>query len=127
MTTHDQTTTNIPSALLDAASEWIVKLSNEAANEADHQSFALWLSKSPAHKAAYDQVANLWFDLGCVRYIEAEPQHLLEDQPAPGDGRPVTAPDRSSSVWTTLKKPRNYVASMALCAVAALFVMSGNQ
>lgn len=127
MTTNKQQMTDIPPALLDAASEWIVKLSNDAATEADHQSFALWLSKSPEHKAAYDQTANLWFDLGCVRYIEADSSHTLEDQPNAGEGRPIVTTSKSSSLWTKLAEKRNFVASFALCALATMLFVSIEQ
>ena len=115
-------------ALLDEASSWIVRLSNESATEQDHQSFALWLGKSSEHRAAYDQVESLWFDLGCVRYVEPLVEPILEDQPSAGEGQPGAAAKQSSNLWTKIAKARNFAAAFALCTVAgALFLSFDNE
>ncbi|MFK8020990.1 MAG: FecR domain-containing protein [Pseudomonadales bacterium] len=124
MTGNKQQSTTQSQALLDEASGWIVRLSNESATEQDHQSFALWLGKSHQHRAAYDEVESLWFDLGCVRYVEPISEPILEDQPGPGEGQPSSSTKQSSSLWAKIAKARNFAAAFALCAVAGALYLS---
>jgi len=56
----------------DQASAWVAKLSSDCVNEQDLEGFALWLSRSNEHKAAFDDVMELWEDLGCVKHMPFE-------------------------------------------------------
>lgn len=53
----------VSQAIRDQAVEWHVRLSSDAAEEADWLAFETWLDESPEHGAAYDQVEALWRDL----------------------------------------------------------------
>ncbi|MEM8499132.1 MAG: FecR family protein [Pseudomonadota bacterium] len=114
-------------SLLDEASVWIARLSNDQASEQDHQRFALWLGKSAEHRAAYDQMETLWLDLGCVKYTssakhDSSPQ---EDQPMPGQGQ-ITAADktpRASLFWQKRWVKTRFIASFALCAAVAVSLL----
>ncbi len=124
---HGQTAqTSINTALLDDASEWIARLSNNQASEQDHQGFALWLGKSAEHRAAYDQMEALWLDLGCVKYsTDKHDPSLQENQPLPGEGQ-ISVSEKTSSASTFWQKrwiKTRFIASFALCAVVAVALL----
>ena len=50
-------------AMHDKACEWIARLRADDVSEADRQDFALWLAANPAHRAAMDEMLDLWEDL----------------------------------------------------------------
>jgi transmembrane sensor len=52
--------------LLDEAAEWIGRLRAPDLNGADRQAFSRWLLRSPAHRAAFDTMADLWDGLGML-------------------------------------------------------------
>ena len=51
------------SAIDDAAVDWFVLLQDPSASEAQFIAFRDWLEASPAHRAAYDRVEQLWVTL----------------------------------------------------------------
>ncbi|MDZ7825874.1 MAG: FecR domain-containing protein [Gammaproteobacteria bacterium] len=52
--------------LLDEAAEWIGRLRSPDLNSADREAFSRWLLRSPAHRAAFDTMADLWDGLGML-------------------------------------------------------------
>lgn len=52
--------------LLDEAAEWIGRLRAADIATADRQAFSRWLIRSPAHRAAFDTMADLWDGLGAL-------------------------------------------------------------
>ena len=50
--------------LEDEAAQWIAHLANDTAPAASFDKFALWLDQSPAHKVAFDEMIDLWADMG---------------------------------------------------------------
>jgi len=55
------------SATRQAAADWLVRLQDvNGAGEADWIEFDAWLSASPEHAAAYDDVLAVWSDLGVM-------------------------------------------------------------
>ncbi len=119
--------TSINDALLDEASVWIARLSNDQASEQDHQRFALWLGKSAKHRAAYDQIEALWLDLGCVKYssTDSNEDKPRENQPLPGEGQPRVGDNtlKASSFWQKRWMKTRFIASFALCAMVAVALL----
>ncbi len=62
-------TSALSDSLLDKASWWVARLSSDQLGESDLQAFALWLAESESHKLAYDEIADLWLDLGVVKHL----------------------------------------------------------
>lgn len=125
---HGQAAQSSTSAsLLDEASVWIARLSNDQASEQDHQRFALWLGKSAEHRAAYDQMETLWLDLGCVKYTSTDSSDLKqpEDQPLPGETKLVGSDKttKASSFWQKKWVKTRFIASFALCAAVAVALL----
>ncbi|MGI9287013.1 MAG: FecR family protein [Pseudomonadales bacterium] len=58
--------------LLDEAAEWIARLRSDQVSAADQQAFAVWLSQGVAQREAFDQIENLWQDLGVVQHLPDE-------------------------------------------------------
>ena len=52
--------------LLDEAAEWIGRLRASDVAVEDRQAFARWLARSPAHRAAFDTMADLFDGLGTL-------------------------------------------------------------
>ena len=52
--------------LLDEAAEWIGRLRSPELNGAEREAFSRWLLRSPAHRAAFDTMADLWDGLGML-------------------------------------------------------------
>ena len=52
--------------LLDEAAEWIGRLRAPDVGSADRHAFARWLARSPAHRAAFDTMADLYDGLGVL-------------------------------------------------------------
>jgi transmembrane sensor len=45
------------------AADWVVRLREDAASEADWLAFEAWLSAGPSHRAAFDEADALWIEL----------------------------------------------------------------
>lgn len=78
---------------LDQACAWIARLRSDAASEADRRNFADWMAISPANREAFDQMAELWGDLGALA-------HMPVDELFP-ESRPATSPNHRPAVAAT--------------------------
>lgn len=54
---------------LDQACAWIARLRSDALSDADRRAFALWVAESPANHKAFDEMAELWGDLGVLSHL----------------------------------------------------------
>jgi transmembrane sensor len=98
--------------LLDEAAEWIGRLRSPDLNGADRQAFSRWLLRSPAHRAAFDTMADLWDGLGML----AESRN-----PAP-EATPSRARPRSRR---PLVIATSAMAAMLLLTLTVLFGLTG--
>ncbi|WP_255873257.1 FecR family protein [Microbulbifer elongatus] len=54
---------------LDQACAWIARLRSDAISDADRRAFASWMSGSPANRQAFDEMTELWGDLGALSHM----------------------------------------------------------
>jgi transmembrane sensor len=94
------------------AARWFARLQGEAATGDDWLAFERWLSASPAHAQAYEQLERLWVD--------------LDYAPVARDlgGRPLLAARRRSSARRARLEPRRAAWLGAGAAVAASLVVA---
>jgi ferric-dicitrate binding protein FerR (iron transport regulator) len=83
--------------LLDEASQWVVRLSSDQLTETVLQDFALWLAEHNDHKLAYDEIAELWLDLGSVEHLP------LTINPSDASTTENVPPDVVPSEYTTVR------------------------
>lgn len=95
--------------LLDEAAEWIGRLRAADVADADRRAFAQWLSRSPAHRAAFDVMADLWDGLGVLGSRTA-----LD---APSERRAIAA---GRGLMTAAALAAGFVLAVALFAVDLL-------
>jgi len=75
---------------LDQACAWIARLRSDAVSAADHRKFARWLNRSGANRRAFDEMTELWGDLGALA-------HMPVDQLLPESGPTARASTRRGS------------------------------
>jgi len=54
---------------LDQACAWIARLRSDALSAADRRAFAAWMSESDSNRQAFDEMAELWGDLGVLSHL----------------------------------------------------------
>lgn len=59
----DRFSQHIDDRVAEEAAGWVARLQSSDATERDRQEFQLWLKHDAAHRAAYDELKNLWADL----------------------------------------------------------------
>ncbi|AMX03228.1 FecR family protein [Microbulbifer thermotolerans] len=67
---------------LDQACAWIARLRSDKVSSTDRREFAKWLSVSAANRRAFDQMAELWGDLGALAHLPID-QLFPESRPSP--------------------------------------------
>ncbi|WP_444888080.1 FecR family protein [Microbulbifer sp. JMSA008] len=67
---------------LDQACAWVARLRSEAMSSAEKHEFEAWLSASEAHRQAFDEVVELWGDLGALAHMPID-QLFPESVPSP--------------------------------------------
>ena len=65
--------------LQDEAAAWIARLSSDQLTSEDKHRFSCWLSTSPEHKLAFDQMSALWGSLDNVRFLSSAKDMLESD------------------------------------------------
>ncbi|WP_226702069.1 FecR family protein [Microbulbifer elongatus] len=61
---------NVPTEdRLDQACAWIAALRSDAISPADRRAFAAWMAESAANRQAFDEMAELWGDLGALSHM----------------------------------------------------------
>ncbi len=79
-------------AIRQAAADWLMRLQDDSAAEADWLEFDAWLSASPAHASAYDGALAVWSELGVLA-----PELKAAAAPVPLATR--TRPSRRLIAW----------------------------
>lgn len=102
--------------LLDEAAEWIGRLRSPDLNGADREAFSRWLLRSPAHRAAFDTMADLWDGLGML----AESSTRTPAGPAGAEAPPARRRSRRSLVIST-----GALAALLLLTLAVVFGLPG--
>ena len=54
---------------LDQACAWIARLRSDALSAADRRAFAVWMAESDSNRLAFDEMAELWGDLGVLSHL----------------------------------------------------------
>ncbi len=62
----------IGSTVKDAATEWFIRMRDDAVSEADRAAFEIWLNADPAHADAYREMERLWTGLDQIDRRSAE-------------------------------------------------------
>lgn len=58
-------------AIDEAASDWLVRLSESPHAGAEQDAFEAWLAQDPAHGEAYDALSRTWEDAGQLKHLKA--------------------------------------------------------
>jgi transmembrane sensor len=98
--------TPVPHSAEDEAVAWFVRLQDEEATAADRESFAAWLARDPAHRAAWNEIDRIWRGLGDIPIGEPAREGAAAIAPAPPPAR------RARRLWRPLA-----AAAMILLAV----------
>ncbi|WP_346839040.1 FecR family protein [Microbulbifer sp. SAOS-129_SWC] len=116
---------------LDQACAWIARLRSDAVSAADRRDFSAWMKRSAAHRAAFDEMAELWGDLGALAHMpldELFPESIPQNAHSAVSTSPqvVTAADGTAAndSWSL---PQWLMGGglVAACLVVTLWV--GNQ
>ncbi|MFA0812488.1 FecR family protein [Microbulbifer epialgicus] len=102
MNTNAQQTTSEES--LDQACAWIARLRSDTLSAIDKREFATWLSASDAHARAFEEIAELWGDLGALAHM---PIDQLFPESVPTANIHKTAVSKNQQTAALTRKPRN--------------------
>ena len=125
-------TTEATEERLDQACAWIARLRSDALTPADRTAFSQWMAHSEQNRQAFDEMADLWGDLGALAHLPVE-QLFPESLPArPQHDVRSTAPSNRHSTTTAAETagwnlPQWLMGGglVAACLVVTLWV--GNQ
>lgn len=84
---------------LDQACAWIARLRSDAVSAADRREFAAWMARSGTNRRAFDEMAELWGDLGALARMPIDqlfPESQPTARPAAQAGSRPTGRDRRS-------------------------------
>ena len=119
---------------LDQACAWIARLRSDTISDADRRAFSTWISDASANRQAFDEMAELWGDLGALShmpldelYPESVPSssHRNPSQPAQSAAsRSGTASGVASSGWNL---PQWLLGGSAVAACLAVALWVGNE
>ncbi|MFC6634785.1 FecR family protein [Microbulbifer taiwanensis] len=116
---------------LDQACAWIARLRSDAVSAADRRDFAGWLAESADNRLAFDEMSELWGDLGALAHMPID-ELYPESRPSAKPGtRPAQRDSRASVGGTLATGGWNFSqwlmggGLVAACLVVTLWV--GNQ
>lgn len=115
---------------LDQACAWIARLRSDTISSADRRAFAAWMSESSANRQAFDEMSELWGDLGALSHL---PLDELYPESAPSaehrsSDKPITTEARSSNTDTTgWNLPQWLMGGSAVAACLGIALWIGNQ
>ena len=126
-------TTEATEERLDQACAWIARLRSDALTSADRQAFSQWMAESGENRLAFEEMSNLWGDLGALAHMPVE-QLFPESLPSKGQysapsntQRPAQPKRDNTTVATGWNLPQWLMGGglVAACLVVTLWV--GNQ
>jgi len=85
---------------LDQACAWIARLRSDAISPSERRTFAAWMADSTANRQAFDEMAELWGDLGALSHLPLD--ELYPESVPSADHRASAA----SANNTTQARPR---------------------
>ncbi|MCK7596054.1 FecR family protein [Microbulbifer sp. CAU 1566] len=122
---------------LDQACAWIARLRSDALSNADRRTFAQWMSDSPANRQAFDEMAELWGDLGVLAHLplddlypESVPsaQHRAQARDGqPSAKRPAKNENTDTQIDTGWNLPQWLMGGSAVAACLGVALWIGNQ
>lgn len=78
---------NVPTMPIEeAAQDWFLRLASGDVTETDLAAFAAWRDADPRHRIAYDEVRDIWNDLGGLRTAFAHPGETAATDDTPSQG-----------------------------------------
>lgn len=115
---------------LDQACAWIARLRSDAVSVADKREFASWLNASRLNRRAFDEMADLWGDLGALGHMPVDElfpeSHPCAPQPkTPSPARPARARASDNTGGAGFAQWLMGGGLVAACLVVTLWV--GNQ
>ena len=81
----DSAQPQITDDLLDQACEWVVRLRAENVASGDLEQFSDWVTRSDGHRSAFEQIAEMWGDLGVASSLPVD--ELPSPEPTPQQPR----------------------------------------
>ncbi|WP_231491797.1 FecR family protein [Microbulbifer sp. HZ11] len=118
---------------LDQACAWIARLRSDAISDAERRAFAAWMSGSAANREAFDEMTELWGDLGALShmplddlYPESVPSssHRATSQPA---SNTAAGPADTAAASTGWNLPQWLMGGSAVAACLAVALWVGNE
>ncbi len=70
---------------LDQACAWIARLRSDTLSSTDRREFAAWMAQSPDNRRAFDEMSELWGDLGALAHLPVD-ELFPESVPRPRAG-----------------------------------------
>jgi ferric-dicitrate binding protein FerR (iron transport regulator) len=89
----------VPDACIDEAIAWIARLRAHDVSTDDRSRFAEWLASDVTHRAALDEIVQLWQRLGVVAQINATG---VEDSPDA-----AIRVLRCRGTWSSITEPKS--------------------
>ena len=119
---------------LDQACAWIARLRSDAISPADRRAFATWMAETSANRQAFDEMAELWGDLGVLAhmpldelYPESVPSAEHRAASAPAKAQTSTRPHSSTADNTGWNLPQWLLGGSAVAACLGVALWIGNQ
>lgn len=120
---------------LDRACAWVARLRADDISAADRRNFTAWMTESAANREAFDEIAELWGDLGALAHMPVDtlfPESRPSAQSHPAQaGQPTRRPNTTAAGDTLAAGGWNFAqwlmggGLVAACLVVTLWV--GNQ
>ncbi|WP_105103474.1 FecR family protein [Microbulbifer pacificus] len=118
----------------DQACAWIARLRSDALSDADRRAFARWIAESPSNRTAFDEMAELWGDLGVLSRLpldELYPESVPTARHRPSTpairhrhSTPTAAVESASDGWNL---PQWLMGGSAVAACLGIALWIGNQ
>ncbi|WP_066966873.1 FecR family protein [Microbulbifer sp. Q7] len=119
---------------LDQACAWVARLRSDAISPADRRAFAEWMAQSAANRQAFDEMAELWGDLGALSHMPLDelypesvpsPDYRASRTSATPKARPATHSSTTEvSGWNL---PQWLMGGSAVAACLGIALWIGNQ
>ncbi|MCV6605137.1 MAG: FecR family protein [Porticoccaceae bacterium] len=106
--------------LFDQACAWVVRLRGENLVDSDLEQFADWLTLSPNHRNTFDQVTEMWGDLGVASELPLQ---------QPVEPNKVVEPEQGSWLqkWFSWRPVGAFVATAAIVAALVINLFPARQ
>lgn len=111
---------------MDQACAWIARLRSDSVTAADRRDFAQWMKASDQNREAFDDMAELWGDLGALQHMPIDTL-FPESRPSPATINRQKTSERAQSEPPRWDLTRWLMGSGVVAACLVVTVWIGNQ